>query len=77
MSRTSVHSEPRESSDLELRIKQLEEEQDRLQEQLIVSTQLIIASVSVLNPLMSGSYKWKCFNAVLLMYRKLPSQMRS
>lgn len=35
MSRTSVHSEPRESSDLELRIKQLEEEQDRLQEQLI------------------------------------------
>lgn len=56
MSRTSVHSEPRERSDLELRIKQLEEEQDRLQEQLIVSTQLIIASVSVLNPLMSGSY---------------------
>lgn len=56
MSRTSVHSEPRESSDLELQIKQLEEEQDRLQEQLIVSTQLIIASVSVLNPLMSGSY---------------------
>lgn len=35
VSRTSVHSEPRESSDLELRIKQLEEEQDRLQEQLI------------------------------------------
>ena len=37
MSRTSVHSEPRDRTELELQIQQLEEERDRLQEELIVS----------------------------------------
>nr|XP_022331625.1 myosin-10-like isoform X6 [Crassostrea virginica] len=35
VSRTSVHSEPRDRTELELQIQQLEEERDRLQEELI------------------------------------------